>query len=160
MGPRGLLRKRPLANASLIEPRRSGTWSPNRFSLFVRLARSWLFLFTLDVYKTWIFLSSNLVNMNWAWSGVIMECKKLGNPQITLTPHLIGVLYLSLSRSSFPLRRAWCLFLISWFSWEHVSSSVASCSFRLDILFCCFVYSVSPSLFRLTLKYINESMHL
>lgn len=62
IGPTGLLRKRPLAYASSIDSSRSGTWSPNRFSLFERLARSWFFLFSLDAYRTWIFLSSILVN--------------------------------------------------------------------------------------------------
>ena len=75
-----------------------------------------------------------------------------GGMQIRSSESKHGFLYLSLSRSSFPLNSAWCLFLISSFSCEHVFSSSASCSFRSDIFFCCFAYSVSTSLLRLTLK--------
>lgn len=75
-----------------------------------------------------------------------------GGMQIRFNESKHGFLYLSLSRSSFPLSSAWCLFLISSFSCEHVFSSSASCSFRSDIFFCCFAYSVCTSLLRLTLK--------
>lgn len=64
IGPTGFLRKRFLAYASAIESSRSGTCSPNRFSLFERLARSWFFLFTFAAHKTWMFLSSSLVSVN------------------------------------------------------------------------------------------------
>lgn len=60
--------------------------------------------------------------------------------------------YLSLSRSSFALKSAWCLFLISWLSCEHLVSSSLACSLRPDKAFCRLAYSVSPSLFRLTLQ--------
>lgn len=90
IGPTGLLRKRPVVYASEIEASRSGTWSPNRFSLFVRLARSWLFLFSLDPNKTWMFLSSNLVNINRARSGMSWGMQiNWAATHITLTPHLI-----------------------------------------------------------------------
>lgn len=156
-----------MAYASAIEPSRSGTWSPNRFSLFDRLARSWFFLFSFDVYKTWMFLSSNLDNRNRAGlkKSVIGMQINWALTHITLTPHLpdsrseikYHFLYLSLSCSSFPLKNAWCLFLISWFSCEHLFSSSASCSFRLDKVFCRFAYSVSSLLFRFTLKYSEKS---
>lgn len=95
------------------------------------------------------FLQSNRceqINVKY-FMGLNMNCALKFQPQSRYR-----VLYLSLSRSSLPLKSAWCLFLISWFNFEQFVSSCASCSFRLDIVFCCFEYSVLPSSPRFTLK--------
>lgn len=152
IGPTGLLRKRPEAYASAIEPSRSGTWSPNRFSLFERLARSWFILFSLDAYEAWMFLSSNLVEHEQSLIRIRIRISHHTSLTVHLCESKYHFLYPSLSRSSLPLKSAWCLSLISWFNCEHVRSSSASCSLRLDKVFCCFAYSISPSLFSLKVE--------